>query len=162
VFEPQTSGRNCRRRSSPFSRRHCALTRTDDIPLRGRCDSSWKPTCVHTPLWLPRPAAAQGEFGATTPQDTRGAARRITVFVSYCHEDARTIERVKVLSYLKDLESDGCEVWSEQDLTTGDDWNEVLLARLGTSHPCSLGDARLPSIEVIAGKSNSENSSIDA
>jgi serine/threonine protein kinase len=71
---------------------------------------------------------------ATSETSVVARADRIGVFVSYCHEDASRIGRMDIMSYLRDLESDGCEVWSDHNLRTGDDWSEVLMDRLNRSH----------------------------
>jgi serine/threonine protein kinase len=55
---------------------------------------------------------------------------RISIFISYCHEDAPAIEKLGIIPYLRELENDGCDVWSDHNLGTGDDWRRVLTDRL--------------------------------
>jgi hypothetical protein len=88
---------------------------------------------LHRHAVLPSNSSSLREPEATISQHTRDTAERVGIFISYSHEDARMVKRLRVLSYLNDLESDGCEVWSDQDLTTGDDWRDVLLDRLRKS-----------------------------
>ena len=58
---------------------------------------------------------------------------RVNVFISYCHEDRREIDRLKLLPYLRDLESPQCAVWSDHDLKTGDEWDRVINDQLKRS-----------------------------
>ena len=49
------------------------------------------------------------------------------VFISYCHDDTSTIDRLDLMSYFGDLNPLGYAVWSDRNLRTGDDWNSVLV-----------------------------------
>jgi serine/threonine protein kinase len=74
------------------------------------------------------PAMPTPVITATAPMDSK-----VGVFVSYCHADARDIERLRLISHLKGLDGEDCDVWTDQNIRTGDDWNAVLLERLQQS-----------------------------
>jgi serine/threonine protein kinase len=79
-------------------------------------------------------ASSRPRLPSPRPDSVAAAASRISIFLSYCHEDEALIGKMGIIPYLKDLESDGCEVWSDHSLQTGDEWNGVLMDRLNRSH----------------------------
>jgi hypothetical protein len=42
------------------------------------------------------------------------------VFVSYCHNDGKLIDRLGLLSFVSSLEQEGVSFWSDTRLSTGD------------------------------------------
>ncbi len=68
-----------------------------------------------------------------TRQPSSHTSRKLSIFISYCHRDAEFVARWGVIDTLKDLESDGFDVFSDQQLATGDHWNDVLARKLEES-----------------------------
>ena len=65
------------------------------------------------------------EMKTITPEVTR-------VFVSYSHEDKKWCKKLR--KYIKPLTNDGTiEVWSDQDLEYGDNWQDIIHEKLDKS-----------------------------
>lgn len=58
----------------------------------------------------------------------------IKVFVSYSHKDARYLEDDSLLGYLKGLEHDRVEFWTDRHIRVGESWDEVIKARIQDAH----------------------------
>lgn len=54
----------------------------------------------------------------------------IKVFVSYSHPDAGYLEKDSLLGYLKGLEKDGIEFWTDKKIRPGELWDEVIKANI--------------------------------
>ena len=50
----------------------------------------------------------------------------IIVFVSYSHQDASYLERDSLLGFLKGLEKDDIELWTDRTIRPGELWDEVI------------------------------------
>jgi Bacterial Death-like domain 3/TIR domain len=50
----------------------------------------------------------------------------IIVFVSYSHQDASYLERDSLLGFLKGLERDNIELWTDRTIRPGELWDEVI------------------------------------
>jgi hypothetical protein len=50
----------------------------------------------------------------------------IIVFVSYSHQDATYLERDSLLGFLKGLERDHIELWTDRTIRPGELWDEVI------------------------------------
>jgi len=55
---------------------------------------------------------------------------KVRIFVSYSHKDAGYLADDSMLGFLKGLESDGVEFWSDRQITAGDKWDEEIKDRL--------------------------------
>ena len=56
-----------------------------------------------------------------------GKTERTKVFVSYCHKDLWALDRLQV--HLRPLVREGLEVWSDQEILAGQEWEaEIRLA----------------------------------
>ena len=54
----------------------------------------------------------------------------IKVFVSYSHQDANYLEKGSLLGFLKGLEKDGIEFWTDKKIRPGELWDEVIKANI--------------------------------
>jgi hypothetical protein len=50
----------------------------------------------------------------------------VKVFVSYSHQDARYLEDNSLLGFLRGLEKEGIEFWTDRNLRPGELWDEVI------------------------------------
>lgn len=57
----------------------------------------------------------------------------VRIFVSYSHQDARYLEEESLLGFLRGLELDGVEFWSDKRLIAGDAWDDEIKARIATT-----------------------------
>ena len=58
---------------------------------------------------------------APAPQPASGTSVRRSIFISYAHEDVAWLKRFK--EKLAPVLSDCLNVWSDQDIATGQDWH---------------------------------------
>jgi hypothetical protein len=58
----------------------------------------------------------------------------IKVFVSYSHQDAKYLENDSLLGYLKGLEDDQVEFWTDRHIRVGESWDEVIKTRIQEAH----------------------------
>lgn len=58
----------------------------------------------------------------------------VKVFVSYSHSDARYLEQDSLLGYLKGLEKDQVEFWTDRHIRVGESWDEVIKAQIQDAH----------------------------
>lgn len=54
----------------------------------------------------------------------------VKVFVSYSHQDADYLADNSLLGYLKGLEKEGVEFWTDRDIHTGERWDDVIKANI--------------------------------
>ena len=54
----------------------------------------------------------------------------IKVFVSYSHQDANYLEKDSLLGFLKGLEKDNIEFWTDKRIRPGESWDEVIKANI--------------------------------
>jgi formylglycine-generating enzyme required for sulfatase activity len=57
----------------------------------------------------------------------------IKVFVTYSHQDEEYLGENSLLGFLKGLEKEGVEFWTDKKIPTGEKWNAVIKANLGIS-----------------------------
>jgi serine/threonine-protein kinase len=90
---------------------------------------------LRTELQRALPGTAGATIGGEPPAletrvDARPIGQRPRIFVSYCHQDLKVIQLLRVVPLIDDLKSDGCDVWIDLELTTGDAWHEVVTSHL--------------------------------
>ena len=49
----------------------------------------------------------------------------IKIFVSYSHKDARYLDDDSLLGFLKGLEDEQVEIWTDRRIRGGESWDEV-------------------------------------
>ena len=54
----------------------------------------------------------------------------VRIFVSYSHRDAAYLEEDSLLGFLRGLEREGLEFWSDRKIATGEKWDEEVRRRL--------------------------------
>ncbi|ADE14636.1 TIR protein [Nitrosococcus halophilus Nc 4] len=59
---------------------------------------------------------------------------RIKIFVSYSHQDADYLEENSLLGFLKGLEKENIEFWTDQSIRPGELWDEVIKTQIQDSH----------------------------
>ena len=59
---------------------------------------------------------------------------KITVFVSYSHQDAGYLKDDSLLGYLSGLKKEGVEFWSDKALLSGDRWDPEIQTRIREAH----------------------------
>jgi TIR domain-containing protein len=59
---------------------------------------------------------------------------KVTIFVSYSHADTRYLEDGSLLGYLKGLEDEDVVFWSDKNLVVGDNWDELIKARINEAN----------------------------
>lgn len=59
--------------------------------------------------------------------------RTVRIFVSYCHRDAEYLERDSLLGFLRGLEREQIELWTDRRIETGELWDETLRQRIADS-----------------------------
>ncbi len=52
------------------------------------------------------------------------------VFVSYSRQDSQYLEKDSLLGFLRGLENEGVEFWTDQEIGAGVDWDEAIKANL--------------------------------
>jgi len=57
----------------------------------------------------------------------------VKVFVSYSHEDKKYLAKRSLLGYLRGLEQDGVEFWTDQQIKAGQLWDEVIKTQIQLS-----------------------------
>ena len=57
----------------------------------------------------------------------------VKIFVTYSHQDAEYLENGSLLGFLKGLEQDGVEFWTDRNIRPRELWDEVIKANLGDS-----------------------------
>lgn len=58
-------------------------------------------------------------------------SKKITIFISYSHDDV--YHQKELLKFLKGLENDGIEFWSDQQIATGELWDETIKIKIADS-----------------------------
>ena len=58
----------------------------------------------------------------------------IKVFVSYSHKDTRYLEDDSLLGFLKGLEDDHVEFWTDRHIRVGESWDEVIKTQIQGAH----------------------------
>ncbi len=61
------------------------------------------------------------------------ALQPVNIFVSYSHKDSRYLDDDALLGFMKGLENEGVEFWTDRALAAGDAWDEELRARIGAA-----------------------------
>lgn len=59
---------------------------------------------------------------------------KITIFVSYSHQDARYLEKNSLLGYLRGLENEDVEFWFDKKILVGEDWDSKIKSRISNAH----------------------------
>lgn len=59
---------------------------------------------------------------------------KITVFVSYSHQDASYLEKNSLLGYLRGLENEDVEFWVDKKILVGEDWDSKIKSRISNAH----------------------------
>lgn len=54
----------------------------------------------------------------------------IKVFVSYSHQDAVYLDKDSLLGFLRGLEQDSIEFWTDKKIRPGELWDEVIKANI--------------------------------
>jgi len=57
----------------------------------------------------------------------------VKVFVSYSHQDAQYLKENSLLGFLKGLETEGVEFWTDREIDAGELWDDVIKANLQDS-----------------------------
>jgi formylglycine-generating enzyme required for sulfatase activity len=60
-------------------------------------------------------------------------AEPIKVFVTYSHKDKEYLGENSLLDFLKGLEQEGVEFWTDREILTGDKWDAMIKTNLGIS-----------------------------
>lgn len=58
----------------------------------------------------------------------------IRVFISYSHQDERYLRSSSLVGFLKGLEKEDVEFWSDQAITTGNKWDDEIKGSIAKSH----------------------------
>ncbi len=59
--------------------------------------------------------------------------RKVRIFVSYSHQDGKYLKNKSLLGYLRGLEADDVEFWTDERITTGDLWDDEIKKRIAES-----------------------------
>jgi len=71
---------------------------------------------------------------AARPVAAPTAARPVRIFITYSHDDARYLQDREFLGYLRELERHhGAEIWHDERIATGDQWNDVIRQQIERS-----------------------------
>src|SRR5512135_2192265 len=57
-------------------------------------------------------------------------ADTVRVFVSYSHTDARYLEKNSLLGFLRGLEKEDIEFWTDLEIKPGELWDDVIKAKI--------------------------------
>ncbi len=68
------------------------------------------------------------------PAHTVQVQVQVKVFVSYSHKDPEYLEDDSLLGYLKGLEKENVEFWTDRDIRTGELWDAVVKANIQEAH----------------------------
>jgi hypothetical protein len=69
------------------------------------------------------PAIHEASGSPPPPSSMADASRPIRIFVSYSHRDSRYLKTGELIDYLSGLERDGIELWSDEHIETGEEWD---------------------------------------
>src|SRR5947208_4052000 len=50
----------------------------------------------------------------------------VRVFVSYSHADAQYLDKGSLMSFLRGLEGEGVEFWTDRRIVAGDEWDDEI------------------------------------
>jgi hypothetical protein len=59
---------------------------------------------------------------------------KIKIFISYSHQDAGYLEENSLLGFLKGLEKENIEFWTDRSIRPGELWDEVIKIQINVSH----------------------------
>jgi hypothetical protein len=55
---------------------------------------------------------------------------KIKIFISYCRQDESYLEKASLLGFLRGLEQDNIEFWTDKQIKTGEFWDNVIKTQL--------------------------------
>src|ERR1041385_47072 len=58
----------------------------------------------------------------------------VRIFVSYCHSDVEYLGEESLLGFLRGLENDGVDFWTDEHIAAGDKWDDEIRSKISESH----------------------------